>query len=160
MLTIVLERCVTSFARNQCSLQYDCFPACVNRSIHRRCSIKKAFLKILRSIHRKTPALESLFNKAAGLLTCNLIKKRLQHRCFPVNIAKFLKTPILKNICEGLLLCEMKIISKCNYCHALFPLRYEKIIEEQASKIKELTEKQEQQRHVSKTFIDFFSKNL
>ena len=24
--------------------------------------------------------------------------------CYPVNIAKFLRTPILKNICEGLLL--------------------------------------------------------
>ena len=35
---------------------------------------------------------------------CNFIKKRLQHRCFPINIAKFLRTPILKNICECLLL--------------------------------------------------------
>ena len=32
-------------------------------------------------IHRKTSVLESLF-----------IKKKLQHRCFPVNIAKFLRT--------------------------------------------------------------------
>ena len=29
---------------------------------------------------------------------------RLQHKCFPENIAKFLTTPILKNICEQLLL--------------------------------------------------------
>ena len=29
---------------------------------------------------------------------CNFIKRRLQHGCFPVNIAKFLRTPILKNI--------------------------------------------------------------
>ena len=36
----------------------------------------------------KTPVLESLFNKAAGLKA--FIKKRLQRRCFPVNIAKFL----------------------------------------------------------------------
>ena len=42
--------------------------------------------------------LESLFNKAAALQACNFIKKRLQHRCFPVNIAKFLRTPILMNI--------------------------------------------------------------
>ena len=28
---------------------------------------------------------------------CNFIKKRLQHKCFPVNIAKFLRTPILWN---------------------------------------------------------------
>ena len=34
----------------------------------------------------------------------NFIKKRLQHMCFPVNIAKFLRTPILKNICKRLLL--------------------------------------------------------
>ena len=32
----------------------------------------------------KTPVLESLFNK--GLETCDFIKKRLQHRCFHVNI--------------------------------------------------------------------------
>ena len=30
---------------------------------------------------------------------CNFIKKRLKHRCFPVNMAKFSRTPILKNIC-------------------------------------------------------------
>ena len=35
---------------------------------------------------------------------CNFIKKRLQHRCVPVNIATLLRTPILKNICERLLL--------------------------------------------------------
>ena len=28
-------------------------------------------------------------------LTCNVIKKRPQHRCFPVNIGKFLKTAFL-----------------------------------------------------------------
>ena len=50
------------------------------------------------------PALESLFNKIAGLKACNFIKKRFQHRSFPVNIAKFLRKPILKNICKRLLL--------------------------------------------------------
>ena len=28
---------------------------------------------------------------------CNFIKKRLQHSCFPVNIAKFLRVPFLQN---------------------------------------------------------------
>ena len=37
--------------------------------------------------------LEPLFNKVTGLKTCNLVKKRLQYRCLPVNIAKFLRTP-------------------------------------------------------------------
>ena len=48
--------------------------------------------------------LESLFNKVAGIEACNVIKKRLQHRYFSMNIAKFLGTPILKNICERMLL--------------------------------------------------------
>ena len=54
------------------------------------------FRKYYGNIHRKTSVLESFFNKAAGL-----IKKRLQHRCFPVSIAKFLRTPILKNTYVG-----------------------------------------------------------
>ena len=40
--------------------------------------------------------------QAGGIL--NFIKKRLQHRSFPVKFAKFLRTPILKSICERLLL--------------------------------------------------------
>ena len=47
--------------------------------------------------------LESPFNKLAGFKTCNFLKKRLQHRCYPVNIAKFLSTLILMIICEQLL---------------------------------------------------------
>ena len=44
----------------------------------------------------KSSMLESSFNKIAGL-----IKKRLQDSCFPVNIAKFLRAPILKNTYVG-----------------------------------------------------------
>ena len=40
----------------------------------------------------KTPVLESLFKKVADLEAHKSIKRRLQHRCFPVNIAKFLST--------------------------------------------------------------------
>ena len=46
--------------------------------------------------------LESLFNNVASLQDCMLVIKRLQHRCFPVSIAKFLRTPSLKCICERL----------------------------------------------------------
>ena len=38
------------------------------------------------------------------LLGLQLYLRRLQHRCFPVSILKFLRTPIFKNICERLLL--------------------------------------------------------
>ena len=57
--------------------------------IHNRCSWK------FRNIHRKTPVLEPLFNKVADLKACNCINKRLQHRCFFVNIAKFSRTAFL-----------------------------------------------------------------
>ena len=40
----------------------------------------------------KTPVLKSLFKKVAGLKVCNLMRKILQHRSYPVNIAKFLRT--------------------------------------------------------------------
>ena len=42
--------------------------------------------------------LEPPFNKILGLKACNFIKKRLQHRCYPVKFAKFLKTSILRTI--------------------------------------------------------------
>ena len=35
---------------------------------------------------------------------CNFIKNRLQQRCFPIKFAKYLRTPVLKNICQRLLL--------------------------------------------------------
>ena len=45
-----------------------------------------------RSIHRRPSVLESLFNKVVELKDCNFLKKRLKHSCFPVHIAKFLRT--------------------------------------------------------------------
>ena len=55
------------------------------------CSLKYMFL-IIRNIYRKTSVLESLLQRDA-----NFIKKRFQYRCFPVNIAKFLRTAFLSN---------------------------------------------------------------
>ena len=44
---------------------------------------------------------------------CSFIKKRLQHRCFVMNIAKLSKTTVFKNSCERLLLwsisCRIRI---------------------------------------------------
>ena len=36
------------------------------------------------------------FNKVAALRPATLLKKRLWHRCFPVNFAKFLRTAFIK----------------------------------------------------------------
>ena len=54
--------------------------------------------------YRNTTVLESHFINVAGLQVCNYIKKRFQYRCFPAKFEQFLKTPILKKICEWLLL--------------------------------------------------------
>ena len=64
----------------------------MSRNSHRRCSIKKAVLKNIAIFIR-------------NYLHWTLFSTELfQHSCFPVNIAKFLRTPSLKNIYEWLLL--------------------------------------------------------
>ena len=47
---------------------------------------------------------ESYFNKIAGLMPATLLKKRLWHRCFPVNFTKFLRTPFFTERLQWLLL--------------------------------------------------------
>ena len=70
--------------------------------------------------------LQSLFNNVAGLRVCNFIKKRLQHRCFPVNFAKFSGRPNLKNICERLILvfllaaCASSLVDRFSYKYVMF----------------------------------------
>ena len=70
---------------------------------------KKVFLKIYQISQKNTCVgvwnyKESLFNEVAANQACNFTKIRLQHRCFPVKFVKFLRTPILKNICQQMLL--------------------------------------------------------
>ena len=63
---------------------------------------KKAVLKNFTIFTEKHLCWSLFLNKNAGLQSWNFIKKRLQHRFFPVNIAKFLRAPVLENICERL----------------------------------------------------------
>ena len=72
-------------------------------SNHRRCSVKKGVLKKFANFTGKHLSW-SLFLIKLQAWACNFIKKRLQHWHFPVKFAKFLKTSILKNIWERLLL--------------------------------------------------------
>ena len=58
-------------------------------AVRRRSS--QMFLK-MSQFYKKTPVLDSLFDKDAGLKAGTFIEKSLQHRCFPVNIAKFFTT--------------------------------------------------------------------
>ena len=69
---------------------------------------KKAVLKNFSILTGRHLCWSLFFNQFVVLQVCNFIKKRFQHRCFSVNIAKFLKTHILKKICERLLLNNVK----------------------------------------------------
>ena len=53
--------------------------------------------------------LESLLNKVAHMKACSFIKKRLQRRCFHVNIAKFLITAFFIKHLRWLLLNKVEI---------------------------------------------------
>ena len=74
-----------------------------NKSSHWRCSVKKGALKIFTEFTGKL-CWSLCFNKVAGLKPATLLKKRFQHRCFPVNSVKFLRTSFLENTSCRLLL--------------------------------------------------------
>ena len=73
-----------------------------------RCSIKKLFFRILQYSYENTCVAISFFNKVAGTQSYNIIKQRLQDRCFPVNIGTFLKRPIFKKTLSFLFNYTMK----------------------------------------------------
>ena len=69
------------------------------------------FLKISQNSQENTCARDSFLNKVAGLVwPAALWKKRLWHRCFPVNVAKFLRTSFLQITSARLLLFFLKMI--------------------------------------------------
>ena len=60
--------------------------------------------------------LESL----SGLKTCNFIQKRLQHRCFPVNIAEFLRIAVFIEHFWWLLECRAITLNQIQVASAAF----------------------------------------
>ena len=60
---------------------------------------KKVFLEISQNLCQNL-----FFNEFAGLRPATLLKKKLWHRCFPVNFVKFLRTRFLQNTSGPLLL--------------------------------------------------------
>ena len=72
-----------------------------NQPSHQRCSIKKGFRKNSNFHWTGITCVEVSFGTRL---------KQMQQRCFPVNIAKFLATTVLKNIYIRLLLKIIKSI--------------------------------------------------
>ena len=71
---------------------------------------KKGVLRNFTKFRGKHLCQGLFFNKAADLRPANLLRKRLWHRCFPVNFAKFLRTPLLTENLLWLLLSDVKIL--------------------------------------------------
>ena len=62
---------------------------------------KKGVLKNFAKFTGKQLRHSLFFNKVAGLRPATLLRKRLWHSCFPLNFAKFLRTPFLQNTSGG-----------------------------------------------------------
>ena len=64
-----------------------------NSSSHQGCSVRKGVLRNFAKFTGKHLCQVLFYNKVTGLGPATLLKKRLWHRCFPMNFAKFLRTP-------------------------------------------------------------------
>ena len=64
---------------------------------------KKGVLRNFAKFTGKHLCLIIFFDSVAGVSLATLLKKILQHRCFPKNLEKFLRTPFLQNTSERLL---------------------------------------------------------
>ena len=66
---------------------------------------KKSVLRNFAKFTGKHLCQSLFFNKFASLRSATLLKKRIWHRCFPVNFGKFSRRLLLQNTSRRLLLC-------------------------------------------------------
>ena len=69
-------------------------------AVVRKCSVTKVFLEISQNSQENTGARVSFIIKMQ-VWPATLLRKRLWHRCLPVNFVKSLRTPYLQNACGG-----------------------------------------------------------
>ena len=67
---------------------------CSEKSIKYRSSRSQMFLKIS-PYSQENVCVGAFFNKVVAQKACSFTKKRLECKCFPVNVAKFLRTGFL-----------------------------------------------------------------
>ena len=77
--------------------------------------MKKAVLRNFAKFTGKHLCQSLFFNKVASFTLATLLKKRLWHRCFPVNFAKFLRTPFLQNTSGRLFLYDENVVAVLHY---------------------------------------------
>ena len=82
------------------------------RSSHPEVFCKKGILRNFAKFTGKNLSQSLFFNKVAGLRPATLFKKRLWHRCFPVNFVKFLRTPFLTEHLRWLFLSIVSLMNR------------------------------------------------
>ena len=85
----------------------------ITETVAQRCSVKKVFLKISQNSQENTCTRVSFLIKLQRPTTS--LKQRLWHRSFPVNFAKFLRTPIfIEHLWWLLLKLSLLLIHTCH----------------------------------------------
>ena len=74
-----------------------------SRSSHRRCSLKSSVTKNFANFTGKHHCWRLFLINLLAKRPAPILKKRLLHGCFPVNITKFLRTVLLQNTSGGCL---------------------------------------------------------
>ena len=82
------------------------------RSSHQSCSVRKGVLRNFAKFRGKHLCQILFFNKVADPEPATLLKKRLWHRCFPMNFAKFLRAPFSQNTYGRLLLDKQHFLAE------------------------------------------------
>ena len=75
---------------------------------------KKGVLRNFIKFRGKHLCQSLLFNKVADLRPATLLKKKLWHRCFPVNFVNFLRIPFLTEHLRWLILCIASMLLNTN----------------------------------------------
>ena len=80
------------------------------KSIHQRWYVKKGVLKHFAKFTGKKKCYSLYFVKVARLRLATLSKKRLWHRCFPVNYVKCLKTHFYRKLPDDCF-CPLSVVA-------------------------------------------------
>ena len=89
---------------------------------------KKGILRNFTKFIGKNLCLNLFFNKVASLRPVTLLKRRLRHCCFPVNFAKFLRTPFIIIHQSQSLFFNNLFLKKKRYRHRCFPVNFAKFL--------------------------------
>ena len=95
------------------------------RGSHWRCSVKNVLKNFANFTGKHLCWSLNSLNKVSGLKEWKFIKKRLQHRCFPVKFEKFLGTPFLQNTSCG---CFWPYLSESSFPFRGFLFMYKDIL--------------------------------